>query len=92
MQLGMIHKLIDLFSQAFDQLEVRVSMDWIEHLSVMVHKAMTVQARNFHNLEHVFNFTDQTNPIQQRNPPGGSTGLDDYGNLRPGSGRTAVAG
>jgi hypothetical protein len=64
MQLGMIHKLIDLFSQAFDQLEVRVSMDWIEHLSVMVHKAMTVQARNFHNLEHVFNFTDQTNPIQ----------------------------
>jgi hypothetical protein len=64
MQLGMIHKLVELFQQAFDQLDVSISMDRIERMAVIVHKAMTVQARNFHNLEHVFNFIDQTNPIQ----------------------------
>ena len=64
MQLGMIHKLVELFQQAFDQLDVSISMNRIEHMAVIVHKAMTVQARNFHNLEHVFNFIDQTNPIQ----------------------------
>jgi hypothetical protein len=64
MQIGMIHKLIELFQQAFDQLDVRIPMNRIEHMAVIVHKAMTVQARNFHNLEHVFNFIDQTNPIQ----------------------------
>ena len=64
MQLGMIHKIVELFQQAFDQLDVSISMNRIEHMAVIVHKAMTVQARNFHNLEHVFNFIDQTNPIQ----------------------------
>ena len=64
MQLGMIHRLIEHFQLAFSHLEVSMSMDRIEHMAVIVHKAMTVQARNFHNLEHVFNFVEPDNPIQ----------------------------
>jgi hypothetical protein len=31
---------------------------------VLIHKAMTVQTRNYHNLGHVFNLIDEENPIQ----------------------------
>lgn len=61
---GMIHRLIGVFDQAFSQLDVRVGPDRLEDLAVLIHKAMTVQARNYHNLEHVFSFVDPQNPIQ----------------------------
>lgn len=64
MQMGMIHKIIALLQQAFVQLDVQVALERVEFLAVTIHKAMTVQTRNFHNLEHVFNFIDVTDPIQ----------------------------
>lgn len=64
MPFGMIHKVVELFEQAYNRLGVSVSMESIERMAVIVHKAMTDPARNFHNLEHVFNFIDPTNPIQ----------------------------
>ncbi len=64
MRAGMIHKLIAYFDQAFYQLGLQADLETVEDLAVMVHKAMTVQARNFHNLEHVFNFVDPSDPIQ----------------------------
>lgn len=64
MQAGTIHKLIALFDEAFRQLDASVDLKTLEELAVVVHKAMTVQARNYHNLEHVFNLVDPTHPIQ----------------------------
>ncbi len=60
----MFQRLIDVFSGSFDRLGVQVGLDVLEDQAVLIHKAMTVQARNYHNLEHVFNLIDEENPIQ----------------------------
>lgn len=61
---GTLHRLIGMFSQAFAQLDTTASVKTIEELAVLIHKAMTVQARNYHNLEHVMSLVDPENPIQ----------------------------
>ncbi|MEI6290077.1 MAG: hypothetical protein WCP19_06560 [Chloroflexota bacterium] len=63
MQVGTVQKLITIFSQSFRELEIVVSLGKLESLSIMIHRAMTVQTRNFHNLEHVFNFVDPNNAV-----------------------------
>ena len=64
MQVGMLQKIINIFNQAFRELGVVVSLQKLEELAVIIHRAMTVQARHFHNLEHVFGFIDPGNPIR----------------------------
>lgn len=59
-----IHKVIAVFHQAFLDLQVRVSMPELENMAVLVHRAMTLQTRHFHTLEHVFSFTSMADPIQ----------------------------
>jgi hypothetical protein len=61
---GMINRLIGVFDQAFKRLGMFVAPNRLEDLAVLIHKAMTMQARNYHNLEHVFGFIDPDNPIQ----------------------------
>jgi hypothetical protein len=51
-------------NQAFEALELKVEAKKLEGIAVLIHKAMTVQTRNYHNLEHVFSFVDASNPIQ----------------------------
>jgi len=63
MQVGGVQKLISIFNQSFRVLGVHVSLEKLETLSVTIHRAMTVQARHFHTLEHVFNFVDSNNAI-----------------------------
>ena len=63
MQIGTVQKLISIFNQSFHELGVSVSLEKLEDLSVTIHRAMTVQARHFHTLEHVFTFVDPTNAI-----------------------------
>ena len=63
MQVGTVQKLISIFNQSFRDLGVTVSLEKLEDLSVTIHRAMTVQARHFHTLEHVFNFIDPNNAI-----------------------------
>jgi hypothetical protein len=60
---GTIHKLIALFNEAFEQLGACPAPKKVEDLSVMVHKAMTLHARNYHTLEHVFSFIQPNDPI-----------------------------
>ncbi len=60
---GTIHKLITLFIEAFDQLGARPVPKTVEEAAVMVHKAMTLHARNYHTLEHVFSFIQSKDPI-----------------------------
>lgn len=59
-----LHRLIVMFRHAFEQLNTPVSVKTLEDLAVLIHKAMTVQARNYHNLEHVLALVDPENPIQ----------------------------
>ncbi len=61
---GALHRLIGLFSSALDQLGLDANAKTIEELAVIIHKAMTVQARNYHNLEHVLQLVEPGNPIR----------------------------
>ncbi len=60
---GTIRRLIGMFQTAFQQLQVEVGAKTLENLAVLIHKAMTVQARNYHNLEHVLGLVDPQAPI-----------------------------
>ena len=63
MQVGTVQKVISIFKQSFRELGVDVSLEKLEALAVTIHRAMTVQTRHFHTLEHVFNFVDPDNAI-----------------------------
>ena len=64
MQVGTVQKLISIFNQSFLEMGVTVSLEKLENLAVTIHRAMTVQARHFHTLEHVFTFIDSADPIR----------------------------
>jgi hypothetical protein len=62
-QEGMVQRLINQFKRAFDLLGVQVELVALEDLAVLIYKGMSVQARNYHNLDHVFNLVDEDSPI-----------------------------
>lgn len=64
MQTGTVQKTIALFKDALEALQADISLIQLEDLAIMVHKAMTVQARYFHTPEHIFTLSDASNPIQ----------------------------
>jgi hypothetical protein len=64
MNTGTIHQVIQLFYDAFSDLHVSIPMKDLEDMAVLVHRAMTLQTRHFHTLEHVFSFTSAPDPIQ----------------------------
>lgn len=60
---SVVQRLVNIFKTAFDQLGVQVEMVVLEDLVVLIHKAMSVRARNYHNLDHVFSLVDSEEPI-----------------------------
>jgi len=62
-QEGMVQRLISLFQHAFDQLGVQVELVALEDLAILIYKGMSVKARNYHNLDHVFSLIDEEAPI-----------------------------
>lgn len=64
MDKGPLQRLIEILYQAFCELNANLSMQDLEHIAVLVHRAMTVHTRYFHTLEHVFSFTTEEDPIQ----------------------------
>ena len=64
MQVGTVQKVISIFNQSFQAMGISVSLERLENLAVTIHRAMTVQARHFHTLEHVFTFVDPADPIR----------------------------
>ena len=64
MNTGTIHQVIEIFYGAFSDLHVSIPMKDLEDMAVLVHRAMTLQTRHFHTLEHVFSFTSVADPIQ----------------------------
>jgi len=64
MNKGTIHRVIEIIHEAFSELNVIMPMKELEDIAVLLHRAMTLQTRHFHTLEHVFSFTSEKNPIQ----------------------------
>jgi hypothetical protein len=64
MEIGTIQKTIKLFKETLEGLHANIPLLKLESLAIMVHKAMTVQARYFHTPEHIFALSDASNPIQ----------------------------
>jgi len=64
MKSAIIHQLINVLVRAFDQLHTPVPLSEVEKLAIVVHSVMTVQARHFHSVEHVFGLVDSTRPIR----------------------------
>jgi hypothetical protein len=64
MELGTIQKTITLLKDALEGLGVDIPLDRLENLGIIVHEAMTVQARSFHTPAHIFDLSDASNPVQ----------------------------
>jgi len=64
MEIGTIQKTIKLFKETLESLYATIDLLQLERLAIMVHRAMTVQARYFHTPEHIFALSDASNPIQ----------------------------
>lgn len=62
--MGAIQRIIVMFQEAFEKLQVSVSLKKVEDLAIMVHRAMTAQARKYHTTEHVFQLADPSDPLQ----------------------------
>ncbi len=63
MEVGTLQRIINLFKTALTGLHAEISLMKLESLGIMVHKAMTAQARTFHTPEHIFDLMDETMPI-----------------------------
>ncbi|MBI9108774.1 MAG: hypothetical protein JEZ04_18680 [Spirochaetales bacterium] len=55
---GTVHRLISLLQGALTLLKVDIDNNTIEHIGVMVHRAMSMQYRSFHTPEHIFDLAD----------------------------------
>jgi len=63
-EIGTIQKTIKLFKETLEGLHANIELLQLEGLAIMVHKAMTAQARYFHTPEHIFSLSDAFSPIQ----------------------------
>jgi hypothetical protein len=61
---GAMQLLIEMFLNALSGLGAYPRMQIIEKLAIIVHDAMSVQTRSYHNLKHIFYF-DAKDPISQ---------------------------
>jgi hypothetical protein len=64
MRTGSSQMVITILIDTFNKLGIHIPMFELENLAVTIHKAMTVQGRVYHTLEHVFSFWDPEQPIQ----------------------------
>lgn len=59
---GTIHRTISLLDRALRQLGAEVDPAAVEHIGVLVNRAMSAQQRSFHTPEHIFDLADPTDP------------------------------
>lgn len=64
MEFGTLHKLIDILFRSFNNLKREIPFDKLEKLAITIHKSMTLQGRHFHNMDHIFSFTDPDKPLE----------------------------
>lgn len=59
---GTIHRTISILDQALRQLGVEPDPAVVEHIGVLVNRAMSAQQRSFHTPEHIFDLADPEDP------------------------------
>jgi hypothetical protein len=59
---GTVHRIISLLQGSLCQLKVEIEDSKIEHIGVLVHRAMSMQNRSFHTPEHIFDLADPGDP------------------------------
>ena len=64
MTIATINRFISLFHDAFDAMELRVTMADIERMAMLVHHSMESKTRAYHTASHVFYMCDGMNPRQ----------------------------
>jgi hypothetical protein len=64
MPTGTMQGLFRFLLQAFKGLGAEIPNEKLEALAVKIYSAMSSAARNYHNLDHVFNFADPPDPIR----------------------------
>jgi hypothetical protein len=62
-QLGTLQRIIAILAEAFEALHTHPSVETVEKLAILIHRAMTTPARHYHTPEHVFKFVEPANPI-----------------------------
>lgn len=64
MMTGIIQCLIEVLEQAFRNLQLNIPAAVLEDLAITVHRAMSVEGRQYHTPEHVLALASPENPIQ----------------------------
>jgi len=59
---GTVHRIISLLQGSLFQLKVEIEEVEIEHIGILVHRAMSMQHRSFHTPEHIFDLADPADP------------------------------
>lgn len=59
-----VHRLIELFQEAFTAMNIEVPPSACEQMGILVHSAMDNGLRKFHNTGHVFDLIEGLNPTQ----------------------------
>ena len=64
MPTGTMQGVVQFLMRAFEELGASIPNDKLEKMAVIVYSAMSSPARNYHNLDHVFNFINPADPIR----------------------------
>jgi len=59
-----IQNLLDVLANALQALKIEIPASRLEDLAIVIHKAMSVEARYFHTAEHVLHLVNAADPIQ----------------------------
>ena len=62
--MGILQRIIRLFQESFEQLQVDVSPETLEKLAILVHTSMAADSRRFHRPEHVFMLAEGSDPAR----------------------------
>lgn len=63
MSQGLLHKLIDILVKVCSSLGAVIPCCDLERIGVIIHRIMSYQSRQFHTLEHVFGFMEQSDAL-----------------------------
>lgn len=61
---GSLQQVITILAEAFEAYHAEITGEALENLAILIHRAMTVSTRLYHNLEHVFKFLNPADPGQ----------------------------
>lgn len=65
MTVATIHQVIELLDKSFRALQADIAPLEVEELAITIHRIMSVEARQYHSLEHIWELGKLSEPTQQ---------------------------